>query len=342
MKLVEPNTIYVSEQEVEVIDEAEYKTDLIEFFSDMPAVARPLLKSAKQAFTKLEEMLYSAPSFINIVRAHVPEQTLQAVLSKDQKAKLAGGALQLMTKKDGSLTANLVNPKTKQIISTIPLQEVNLSPAISEAMTSYGAQMQLAQIAEQIQEVQQAVEEVRQGQEADRLATAYSCQQKLLQATEIKNSEIKAMALLRIVSDAEDSRNLLMQSQAANIAFIKGQPESFIGKFLSGAKNEKINQRMQEIRESLNMVNLISLTEAMAYEELGEREAAKKSLQYYADYIEKTYLETEGFVERLDMIDPAPENYWSETLPKIQQKIQALPGVNQKNRLEGGDSLEKK
>lgn len=339
--LVEPNKIYLSEQEVEVIDRSEYKTDLTEFFSDMPAVARPLLKSAEKAFTKLEEMLYSAPSFINMVRAHVPEQTFQTVLSKDQKAKLASGALQLMTKKDGSLTANLVNPKTKKIISTISLQEVSLSPAIAEAMTSYGAQMQLAQIAEQIQEVQQAVEEVRQGQEADRLATAYSCQQKLLQAAEIKNPELKAMALLRIVSDAEDSRNLLMQSQAANIAFIKGQPESFIGKFLSGAKNEKINQRMQEIRESLNIVNLISLTEAMAYEELGEREASKKSLQYYADYIEKTYLETEGFVERLDMIDPAPENYWSEIVPKIQQKIQALPGVNQENRLEGGNKFEK-
>ena len=47
-------------------------------------------------------------------------------------------------------------------------------------MTSYATQIQMAQIAEKIQLIQVAVEEIRQGQEYDRLATAYSCQQKLL------------------------------------------------------------------------------------------------------------------------------------------------------------------
>ena len=37
-------------------------------------------------------------------------------------------------------------------------------------------------------------------------------QLKLLQAMKIKNPNLKAMALLQIASDAEDSRNLLMQS----------------------------------------------------------------------------------------------------------------------------------
>lgn len=117
--------------------------------------------------------------------------------------------------------ANLVNPETNKIVSTVSLQEVNLSPPISQAMTSYASQMQMAQIAEQIQVVQLAIEEVRQGQEYDRLAMAYSCQQKLLQAMEIKNQNLKAMALLQIASDAEDSRNKLMLSQNSSLTFIK-------------------------------------------------------------------------------------------------------------------------
>lgn len=88
-------------------------------------------------------------------------------------------------------------------------------------MTSYATQIQMAQIAEKIQLIQVAVEEIRQGQEYDRLATAYSCQQKLLQAMAIKNKEVKARALLHIAFDAEDSRNLLMQSQSTNLEFIK-------------------------------------------------------------------------------------------------------------------------
>lgn len=328
---------HISPDDIEIVDASEYSEDLTEYFSDMPEVARPLLKGAKEAFSKIEQMLYSSPAFINLVKASVPAQTFQAILTDDQKAKIANGALRLMTKKDGSLMANLVNPETNKIVSTISLQSVNLSPAISQAMTSYASQMQMAQIAEQIQVVQLAIEEVRQGQEYDRLAMAYSCQQKILQAMEIRNPKLKTMALLQIASDAEDSRNLLMQSQNANLEFIKDQPETFFGKLLSGATPEKINQRMNEIRESLSAVNMVSLTEAMAYQEMGENAAARQSLQYYADYIEKSYLSTKGLVERLDLIDPAPENYWTKTLPDIKKKIQALPCIEEMQLLEGDD-----
>lgn len=331
------DAIHISPDDIEIVNASEYSEDLTEYFNDMPEVARPLLKGAKEVFSKIEQMLYSAPAFINLVKASIPEQTFQAILTDDQKAKIASGALRLMTKKDGSLMANLVNPETNKIVSTISLQSVNLSPAISQTMTSYASQMQMAQIAEQIQVVQLAIEEVRQGQEYDRLAMAYSCQQKLLQAMEIKNPELKAMALLQIASDAEDSRNLLMQSQNVNLVFIKEQPESFFGKLLSGATPDKISQRMNEIRESLSAVNMVSLAEAMAYQEMGENAAARQSLQYYASYIEKAYLSTKGLVERLDLIDPAPENYWTKALPDIRKKIQALPCVEEMQLLEGDD-----
>ena len=58
---------------------------------------------------------------------------------------------------------------------------------------------------------------------------------------------------------------------------------------------------------------------------MGESEAAHQSLDYYASYIQTTYLDSDGFVERLDLIDPSPENYWSKTLPDIKGKISALP-----------------
>ena len=80
---------------------------------------------------------------------------------------------------------------------------------------------------------------------------------------------------------------------------------------------------------------MVSLVEAMAYQEMGEDAAARQSLQYYARYIEKAYLSTTGFVERLDLIDHAPENYWTKTLPDIKQKIQALPWVEEVTLLEG-------
>ena len=331
---MEEETIVIPPEDVEIIDESEYKAELAEHFDHVLEVAKPLLKEAKTAFSKIEKALYTAPAFINAVKAAIPDVTLQAVLTDDQKQQIAKGALKLMTKKDGSLMANLINPETKKIVATIPLKSVQMAPQMTQAMTSFSAQMQMAQIAEQIQVVQLAVEEVRMGQEYDRLATAYSCQQKLLQAMEIKDPQLKAMALMQLASDAEDSRNLLMLSQRSNFEFIMDQPEGFLQKMLSGSSPEKINGRMSEIRQSLCAVNMVSFAEAMAYQELGEHEAARKSLTYYAGFIDDTYVSVPGLVERLDLIDPSPENYWSKTLPDISKKIQALPSAPDPKLLE--------
>jgi len=320
---------------IEIINQEDYYADLAEHFFRVPDVGQPLLQSANITLSEIERMLYSIPAFANVIKAKVPEEILQVVLTEGQSSKIAEGALKLLTKKDGSLMATLVDPKTGKIVSNLSLKSVKITPEVANAMTSYATQMQLAQIAEQIQLIQVAVEEVRQGQEYDRLAMAYSCQQKFLQATVINNPELKTTALLRIAYDAEDSRNLLMQSQNANLAFIKNQPESFWGKLRSGAKPGKVNTRINEIRESLCAVNMVSLVAAMSYLEMGEHEAARRSLQYYANYIDRTYLDTGGLVERLDLLDPSPKNYWSNTLPHIKRKIQELP-FWEKGKLVGG------
>lgn len=334
------DTMHIAPDDIEIVDTPEYSADISKHFGDVPNIAKPLINSARKDFKKIEQMLYSAPAFINVVKASIPEEILQAILTDEQKSQLAKGTLELMSKKDGSLMANLINPKTKKVVSTISLERIKLSPEISQAMTSYVVQMQMAQIAEQIQRVQVTIEEVRQGQEKDRLATAYSCQQKLLQATSIKNPELKIRALLRIAFDAEDSRNFLMQSQSTNVAFIQNQPESIKGKIFNNkaAKQEEIDTKINEMRDNLWAVNMVSLVEVMAYQEMGEIEAAQVSLQYYADYIQKTYLKTKRFVDRLDMLDPLPGNYWSKVLPDIEKQIQELPCNANYVLIEGDES----
>lgn len=312
---------------LEEISLSGYKSDLTQHFDTIPEVAEILLREAKSVFSNIEKALYTSPAFINVVRAAIPEEALQAVLTDEQKQQLAKGALKLMTKKDGSLMANLINPETKRIVKTIPLKSVQTTPEMTQAMITFSTQMQLAQIAEQIQVVQKAIEEVRMGQEYDRLATAYSCQQKLLQAMEIKNPVLKETLLMQLVADAEDSRNLLMLSQKNNVNFIMQEPERLFQKVFQGSRPEKINGRMSEIRESLCAVNMVSFVEALAYQELGEYGAAKRSLKYYSDFIDSTYTSVPGLVQRLDMIDPVPENYWSKAIPNISAGIKALPSA---------------
>lgn len=327
--------IYIGQENVKTINNEEFSSDISEYFSNIPDLGYPLIKSAKATLSSIEKMLYSSPNFVNLIKSSVPKETFQAVLTDEQNRKLAEGSLKLMTRKDGSLMANLVNPKTKKIVSTISLEKTNITPDISQAMINYATQMQIAQIAEQIQLIQISVEEVRKGQEYDRLASAYSCKQKLLQAMVIKNQKLKELALMRIANDSEDSRNLLMLSQNVSLDFIKNQPESFWGKILPASSPDKMDDRIKEIRENLYAVNMVSFVEAMAYFEMGEAEAAQQSLQYYAEYIQKTYLDIEGLVQRLDMLDPSPENYWSKALPDIKKRIMDLPFNVEQKILEG-------
>ena len=48
-------------------------------------------------------------------------------------------------------------------------------------------------------------------------------------------------------------------------------------------------------------------------------------------------LDVPGLVERLDLIDPSPENYWSKTLPEINVRIHALPCVGDKLLIGGAN-----
>ena len=91
-------TIYVYPDDIEIIN-AEYSAELTEHFSAVPDVAKPLLIGARIAFEKIEQMLYSTPAFINVVKASIPEEAFRAIFTDEQKSQIASGALKLMTKK---------------------------------------------------------------------------------------------------------------------------------------------------------------------------------------------------------------------------------------------------
>ena len=87
--------IEISPQDYEIIDK-EFAQDVSTCFGDVPDIAKPLMQSAKAAFSKIEQLLYSAPALINAVKASIPDVRLQAVLTDEQNAQLARGTLKLM------------------------------------------------------------------------------------------------------------------------------------------------------------------------------------------------------------------------------------------------------
>ena len=285
---------------------------------------------------KIEELLYKSQEFIELIKSTVPEDSYKAILTNEQKKKLKDGSLQLMSSSDGSLLANLIDPNTKKIVSKINLEKVKITPDIDNSIVSYNYQLQMAEIAKEIEDVKAAVEEVRKGLENDRLALAYSCEQKLIQAMEIKDSDARKSALLKIAHSSEDCRNQLMLSQQEKLKIIDNRPEDLIGK-VKDSYLTRVNMDNVIAELSLNMsaFNIASYAEVMAYQEMGEEKSAEKALQYYGEFINNNYLNNIELLERLDSLDSSKEKYWTKRLPNIYNNIKELDKIKDIKLLEG-------
>ncbi len=319
------DTTNIDDKDVELIIDGEkyYRINNKYYYKPNDFLA-PIIKKIKDNSSKIKRLLCSSPAFIDTLKSAIPSDIYQAVFTNEQKLMLTEGSIELMTSKNGGLIASLIDPKTRKIISNVNLEKIKLTPELNTAITNLSAQTQMAQIAQDIQYVQLAVEEVRKGQENDRLAIAYSCKQKLLQAMAIENPQIRQLALMNLTASAEDSRNKLMLSQIENVEFLKKQPANFWGKLLNSKKEQEKDRRINELRESMNALNMVSLTEAISYQELGEQIAANIALDYYCGYLNKMYISDREFLERLDSLNPSPKRYWSTKLPDICEKVKLL------------------
>lgn len=281
------------------------------------------VKNAGRVFDQIHDTLCALPAFLEVVERLVPIEEWVAVFTDEQRQELAKGALKLMAKKDGPLLAKLVDPKTNKIIANIPIKQLKRIKDLNPAMNDFMVQMQLANLAQEMKEIHRVVSRIQQGLEFDRLASTYSNERKLKQAQQIQNKELQTQALLMIAHAAEDSRSRLILGVKENIQFIMQQPEEVFWKIFFN-RQEEIESRMNEIRSRVVAINQDSLTEATAYWALGEKQAALKTIENYRTFLEDSRLTNNKVLERLDGVDPYPENYWTKQFPTIQDTIHKI------------------
>ena len=293
------------------------------FENDSEMQKNYFVKNAGRVFDQIHDTLCALPAFLEVVERLVPVEEWVAVFTDEQKKELAKGALKMMAKKDGDIIGVLVNPKTHEIVANVPLKQVERIKDINPAMNDFMVQMQLANLAQEMKEVHRVVSRIQQGLEFDRLASAYSNERKLKHARQIQNKELQTQALLMIAHSAEDSRSRLMIGMKENIDFIMHQPENEFIKFFATNPKE-INDRMNEIRSRVVAINQDSMTEAAAYWALGEKQAALNTIENYRMFLEDSELTQREVLNRLDVVDPNPENYWTKQFPIIQDTVHKI------------------
>ena len=293
------------------------------FDNDSEMQKNYFVKNAGRVFDQIHDTLCALPAFLEVVERLVPVEEWVLVFTDEQKKELAKGALKLMAKKNGDIIAKVVDPKTHQIVANVPVKQVERIKDINPAMNDFMVQMQLANLAQEMKEVHRVVSRIQQGLEFDRLASAYSNERKLKYARQIQNKELQTQALLMIAHSAEDSRSRLMLGVKENIDFIMHQPENEFIKFFATNPKE-INDRMNEIRSRVVAINQDSMTEATAYWALGEKQAALNTIENYRMFLEDSELTQREVLNRLDVVDPNPENYWTKQFPIIQDTVHKI------------------
>ena len=291
------------------------------FENDSEMQKNYFVNNAGRVFDQIHDTLCALPAFLEVVERLVPVEEWVLVFTDEQKKELAKGALKLMAKKNGDIIAKVVDPKTHQIVANIPVKQVEKIKDINPAMNDFMVQMQLANLAQEMKEVHRVVSRIQL--EFDRLASAYSNERKLKHARQIQSKELQTQALLMIAHSAEDSRSRLMLGMKEDIQFIMGQPENeFIKLFRTNPK--EINERMNEIRSRVVAINQDSMTEATAYWALGEKQAALNTIENYRMFLEDSELTQREVLNRLDVVDPNPENYWTKQFPIIQDTVHKI------------------
>ena len=319
--------IYDNVDSVKFEGEEYYKIDKL--YDNPKGFMVPIYKRLDRFKNNIVELLSVSNSFIDVVKSSINKESYQAIISLKDNAKIKSGSLKIMTSEHGDLLANLVDTKTGKIVKNIKLEKNIFDSEFDKAFNNFFYQFQLAQITLDMKYIQQAIGYVIKGQENDRLALANSCKQRLFQTLEIENQKTKRLALINLIGSAEDARNQLMLSQTQKIEKIKSIPEDTLGMFIENLKqkgilNQNVRETIKELKDNVISTNMVSMVEALAYQELGEQKAANLSLQYYGQYINKTYLDDKVILKRLHSLDESPKNDWKTKLPELHNNIEKL------------------
>lgn len=299
---------------------------------------RILNNTAKQ----LMNVAKKAPAAINYFQSLNPQKVYDVVMTDEAKELYEKGLLVFKDRKDGlGLMPTLVDEAGKYG-KQIALNEKWIAPDKILALNNMVVQQQLAEIVNLLEEMNESLNDVLEGQQNDRIALYYSAQQQYIEALSIEQSALKQICLANAIKTANDSRFQLIETAKYDIRKISEVPISGIGQITDFTSSKKIASEIQKIRIAFKGINDATGICAASYAELDERQALLKCLEPYHDFIETNLQEIEGkdgtsLFWHLQLYDKKSDNMWVEKPRLILEKLDKLKSTCDK--LDSGDVI---
>ncbi|KHO12144.1 hypothetical protein OA78_2013 [Latilactobacillus curvatus] len=270
---------------------------------------------------KVKHTVFSHVSEAHLLKQLMTKKDIEyiAKLSSEAKEKIRTGEWSFgVRKKTNELYAVLKDNKTGKNKSFVTL-EPKLIENLGTLPELSAIQNQLAAITEQIDQLNQVVERVEQGQYNDRFAGFFSARQQVIEGLAAKDEILKRELLLAAVKISNETIAKLMFS-------IHQDAVDFTNLKIKSKEFKRIDQFLQNEIGYLNATVQISL---IAYSALGEEQSLLAALSNYRSFINQVLLKEVGESQhtvawKIDNVHPGNDGQFNKIATGITTQIEAL------------------
>ena len=257
-----------------------------------------------------------------------PDSQYVVDMTEDIKAAIDAGAVKLDAGKNGKIYAQLrINGKfgEKLPIKKV-LKEADLDPVeVGNALQMKAIEMQMAKMITMLDKIGTELDDVKQGQQNDRIALFYSGMNLYLEARAVKDPDLRKYLVSQAMKGISDSHAQIMQQLQMDINYLMtGQYTKVKGK-----SYEDMQEHMISINKSYDVIYRAMMLKAAIYYEQEELEALMTCLSEYGRFIEMVIIPIASELTELDAsITTLKNGVWD-------QRAKSLATVNElKNQLE--------
>ncbi len=252
-------------------------------------------QSLKQAKASFISLLRTAPGYATLVIDKLQEGDIYiARFSKEARKGLQQGTYDKMLKNDSGLWNGMIrntNVRGKPIVAQTEWQQVNLSHEFLSNVTQIALQASVAQVTEQIFEIDQKLNQVLSYQQTDRISQAVAGIQIYEQAYYAENSAIQAIQLSNALQSLTEARTSLML-HLEKFLDQSLREDKFTDHFWRVIGVDKrafdfqrnILQNYDLLKEDIRYINLASIYIFRGQTLLKQPQSANKSKEQYLDF----------------------------------------------------------
>lgn len=218
----------------------------------------------------------------------------------ETKAAIKCGNVELVPAKEGGFYAQLRNTENKQLSKKLSITEELGEEGIDTAALHTALQMeaikkQLTTIIQSVQEIEEKVTEVIQGQRNDRLGLFYSGLSLYVEAKEIQDVSLKKQITAQALRSINDANAQMIQDIRTNIEYLITEEYKIHKK-----TTRKIEEYLNVIRQCYDVVYRAAFLKATIYQENGEIAAMLTAIDEYGRFVEKLIVPYAGKLSELD------------------------------------------